>query len=109
LVDASVPEQGAFVPSNGISLAYIYGNSGAIVHGSHTFLMRATGAAEERPTRFDSVADDSATTMFTLGRQCVDGAFETVEIMGDPVDNDLEGFVVFVTANFATHRNPFRS
>ncbi len=37
----------------------------------------------------------------------MDGTFETIKIMGDAVDDDLDGLVVFITANFAPHRIRF--
>src|SRR4030095_13651877 len=58
--------------------------------------------------RFNTVADDFATAMFALGRERMNGAFERVEDVRAASDSHFHGFVVVVSANFATwHRCPF--
>ncbi len=62
-------------------------------------------AAVHRATCFDSVANDAAAAMFAFRRQRVDRAFETIEVMRNPVDEELERFVVFVSADFTASRS----
>ena len=58
-------------------------------------------AAEERAACFEAVADDSASAVAALGRERVDGAFETVEVVRNAVDENFNRLVVFVAATFA--------
>ncbi len=58
-------------------------------------------AAIQVPTRFNPVADNLAPAMIALGGQRVNGALETIKIAGSAVYNNLYGFVVLVSADFA--------
>jgi hypothetical protein len=79
--------------------------SGAVEDGFYALLMGAMRAAIETAAALDAMADDLATAMFTLGSQGVDGTFKTIKVMRLTVDKNLEGFVVFVSANFtAIHK-----
>ena len=58
------------------------------------------GAAIHLTTGLMAVADDTATAMGAGGRKDMDGAFETIEIMGDAIADNLDWLVVFVAATF---------
>src|SRR6185436_2118308 len=73
----------------------------AITQTLHPCLGGAMGAAEEAPTRFHAVTYDPAFAVRTSRRERGNRALETVEIMGNPVLNDLKAFVVLVTTNLA--------
>ena len=60
--------------------------------------MRAT---EHHAAGLVAVANDAAATVVAFGRECVDGAFEGIEIMRDAVCDDFQRLVVFVAADFA--------
>ena len=69
---------------------------------SNAFFVGAMSAAIEAAPCFDAVPNDFASAMFALGRQCVYGAFEAVEVMRDPVYQDFNRLVVFIAATFTT-------
>ncbi len=58
-------------------------------------------AAEDFPSLLDAVADDAAAARRALRRKRVDRAFKAVEDVALSREDDLEGFVVFVSTNFA--------
>jgi hypothetical protein len=58
-------------------------------------------AAVHGTTRFDAVPDDPALAMSAFRSQCMDGAFEGIEIMRNPVLHNFERLVVFIAADFA--------
>jgi hypothetical protein len=60
----------------------------------------AMSAAIERALGFNAVTDDFAIAVLAFGSKRVDGAFETVKIMGLTLDSDFQRFVVIVSANF---------
>lgn len=70
-------------------------------------MMGAVGAAVKIAARFDTVPNDLATTVFTDGSKGVNCAFETIEIMGDAVHKHLQGLVVIVATNFASHNKSY--
>ena len=53
-------------------------------------------AAEDVACDFDAVPDDATAAMIANGRERVNRAFEGVEVMRDPIKNDLECFVILV-------------
>jgi hypothetical protein len=64
-------------------------------------------AAIEGALSLDAMADDFAVAVFASGGQRVDGAFEAIEIMRFPMDRNLNGLVVIVSANFTfVHKHP---
>lgn len=73
---------------------------GAIMHGGHAFVVGAIRAAKKVAPGFHTVADDSAAAVLAFWRERVNGTFETIEVMRDPVHQDLDGLVVIVAANF---------
>ena len=72
------------------------------MNGHDSFLMGAACAAIEAAASFDAMADNFASAMFAFGRQGVDGAFETVEVVRDSINDDFDGFVVFISASFTS-------
>ena len=64
-------------------------------------MLGTMGATKHRSARFVSVADDAATAMGTPRSERVDGAFETIEIVGNAIGHDFQWFVVLVAAHFA--------
>ena len=81
--------------------------SGPIFQRRDACFRRTMRAAEVLPARFQSVPDDPAFAMPTLGCESGDGAFKAVEIMRNAVFDNLKGLVVFVTARF-TRRSGMR-
>src|SRR5437588_324887 len=78
------------------------------MHGHDTFFVSAVGAAIKTAARLDTVADDFAAAMFAFRRQCVNSAFETIEIARDTGHHHFDWFVILVAANFASiHAHPF--
>jgi hypothetical protein len=75
----------------------------AVLQGSDPFLVSAMGAAKEGAGDLDAVPDDRAIAMLAMGRQGMDGAFEAIEVMRVAVDDDLDGFVIFISADFTAH------
>jgi hypothetical protein len=76
-----------------------------VVNGGDAFFVSAMRATKEFPASLGAVANDLATAMIASWCQGMDGAFEAIEIMGDPIHNDFKSFIVFVPANFAfSHR-----
>src|SRR4051794_26237062 len=67
--------------------------------------MGAVGAAKKRATRFDAVTDNFAAAVVALRSQSVNGAFKRIKVSGNAVDDDLQIFVVFVSANLASVHN----
>jgi len=63
---------------------------------------RAMGAAIHLAAGFVAVSDDAAPAMRALGRKHMDGALKAVKIMRNAIAHDLDWFVVFVPAAFAT-------
>ncbi|MEZ2128840.1 MULTISPECIES: hypothetical protein [unclassified Sinorhizobium] len=49
----------------------------------------------------DAMADDTATAMRAGWRQFLNGAFEAVKSIGFPRHRNIEGFVIFITAQVA--------
>jgi len=58
------------------------------------------GTAEENAFDFHAVTNDLASAVSTLGRQRVDGTFETVEHMRVTSQAHFKTFIVFVSAHF---------
>ncbi len=58
------------------------------------------GAAIHDASSFMAVADNSAAAMLATWGESVDGALETIKVMGDSVHKDLERLVIFVSADF---------
>jgi hypothetical protein len=80
--------------------------SGAIVHRSNSLFVGAVSAAVKAAAGLDTMPDDLAPAMFTLGGQRLHGALEAVKVAGDAGDDDLDGLIVFVSTNFAlAHSN----
>ncbi len=73
------------------------------------FFVGAMGTTVDVAASLDPVADDLAAAMLTFRRQCVDRAFKTVEVTGNPVHYDFQGLVVFVTADFTSVHMRFLS
>src|SRR5215204_1465499 len=59
-------------------------------------------ATEHFVILFNAMPDDVNAAMRAGRRQCVDGAFKAVEGMRRAVHGDLKGFVVVVSAGFAS-------
>ena len=78
-----------------------------IVHGGNSFLVSTMSAAIVTTSGFYTVTDNFTAAMLTFGSQRVNGALEAVEIMGDPVYQDLEAFFILIAANFASLHRPF--
>ena len=70
--------------------------------------MRAVSAAVNIASRFDPMADDLASAVFTFGRKGMDGAFEAIEVAGNAIVDNFQRFVVFISTNFTLH-NKFSS
>jgi hypothetical protein len=78
------------------------------MHGSDSFLMGAMGAAIKVTACLHAVPDDFAAAVLALRGQCMNGTFKTIEIVRDAVHHNLQGLVVFISANLATiHGIPF--
>jgi hypothetical protein len=75
--------------------------SGMLVCGGNAARFGTMAAAIDRAVGFDAVPNDVAIAVGTLGRQCVDRALEAVERMALALGNNLERFVIIVSANFA--------
>src|SRR5258705_12401691 len=75
----------------------------------HSFFMGAMSAAINISARLHAVANDFAPTVLALRCQRVDGTFETIEIMRDPIHDDLDRSIIFVSANFTWIHNPSSS
>jgi len=73
----------------------------AVVYRPHSFLVSAVSTAIVAASGFDAMTYDPTSTVFTFGSQGMNRTFETIKIMRDAVHQDLNGFVVFVTADFA--------
>src|SRR5262249_5435421 len=57
---------------------------------------------------FDAVADNFAAAMLAFRSQGVNGAFEAIEIVRNTCDDNLDRFVIFISANFTwAHIIPF--
>lgn len=80
-----------------------------VMHRCDAFFVCAMGAAIIIAAGFNSVPDNLASAMLALRSKGVNGAFETVEITRDAVDDDFQWFVVFVSADFADVHNLLRS
>jgi len=64
-------------------------------------------AAEEAPTHFDAVPDDFALAMLADRCNCLNRAFKAVKHVPRSSCDQLEGFIVFIAANFAfSHWTP---
>ena len=72
----------------------------AVDRGRDAFLMSTMGAAEERAAGLHAVAYDGHTAMIALGRQRMDGAFETIEDMRLTLHSDFKALIVYVPAYF---------
>jgi hypothetical protein len=73
-----------------------------MIVGAHdTAHLGTMGAAVDRVAGLNAVADDTAIAMSAFGRERVDRAFEAVECVGVALDDDVERFVVIVSANLA--------
>jgi hypothetical protein len=55
--------------------------SDAVFYATYAFVAGAVGATVKSAADFDAVTDDFATTMLTLRRQGLDGAFEGIKHM----------------------------
>jgi hypothetical protein len=71
------------------------------VHGHDAFLVRAMGATIVGSAGFYAVSQDFAPAVLAFRGQSVNRAFEAIKIMGDSIANNLERFVVLVSAHFA--------
>src|SRR5438067_13186722 len=80
------------------------------MHSHDTFFAGAVRATKEIAARLYAVANDSTPAVATLRGQAMNSAFETIIIMGNAIDDDLDQFVIFVSADFASVHNssPFR-
>jgi len=78
-----------------------------VVNPHHPGVFGAIGAAVDFLARLHAVPDHLASTMAALGSQRVNGALETVVMMGFPLDDNLNRLVVIVAAYFAFHTHKF--
>jgi hypothetical protein len=62
---------------------------------------RAVDATENLSIRFNAVSDDPAIAMRANWRERVDRAFEAVEGVVLPANDDFKRLVIFIFANFA--------
>jgi hypothetical protein len=65
-----------------------------------SFLVGAMGATIKAATGFNAMPNYFATAMIAFRGKGMNGAFETVEVMGDSIGDDFEGLIVIVAANF---------
>jgi hypothetical protein len=73
----------------------------------YALFMRAVSAAIKIAPGLNPMADDFAPAMLTFGRQRMDGALKTIEVMGDARHHDLQRLVIFVATHFTSHSRPF--
>lgn len=67
-------------------------------------VFRAGGTAVDPVVGLNTVPDDAAVAVMTSGRERVNGAFKAVEkVRVAPVSDDLNRFVVVVSAYFTFH------
>ena len=76
-----------------------------IVDRQDALFVGAMGTTEETASRFHTVSNDLAPTMFAFRGQRVNGTFKTVKIMRDPSNQNFNWLVVFVSANFTAVHN----
>src|SRR5436189_4141204 len=57
--------------------------SGPVVNCGHAFFMRAVGTTINIAARLDTVANDSAATVFAFGSERMNGAFKTIKVALD--------------------------
>lgn len=72
-----------------------------IVDCHDPLFMSAVSTAEIISAGFHTMSHDLAPAMFTLRREGMNGTFKAVKITGDTGHYDLQGFIVFVSTNFA--------
>ena len=63
--------------------------------------------AEHDSSRFHAVTDYAAVAMVAAGRKGVNGTFERVKIMGDPVHNDFDSLIILVAADLTLNSGVF--
>jgi len=72
----------------------------------HSFFVGAMSAAINVSAGLHAMSNNPASAVLALWRERVDGTFEAIEIMGNPIHHDLDRFVVLVSANFTrTHKS----
>ena len=76
----------------------------AVFEAGNPLMCGAMGATVHLAAGFVSMANDAATAMRALRRHDMDGTFEAIEVMGNAVLNDLDGFVVLVAAALTSVR-----
>jgi hypothetical protein len=79
--------------------------SRTITEQSGSFVFRAVSAAEDRAFRFNAVAHDAASAVFTRRCQALNCALEAVEGVRLAIHYDDERFIVFVSAGFTFGHN----
>ncbi len=57
--------------------------------------------AKEMPTHFDSMTNNPAPAVFANRRDCLNGAFETIECVSGTRCYQFECLIVFISTNFA--------
>jgi hypothetical protein len=62
---------------------------------------------EDLSVRFNAVAHDTATAVWTNGGQGVDRALEAIKNVALPVHHDFKRLVIIVLANFACWHTQF--
>jgi hypothetical protein len=78
-----------------------------VMCADHSFLMGTIGAAVEIFSRLNAVTNNFAATMLASGCQGMNGAFKTIIVMRDAVDDYFQVLVVFVSADFTLiHKLP---
>jgi hypothetical protein len=76
------------------------------MHRAHAFLVGTMRAAVKYAIGLDAVPDNLAPAMVALGREGVDGTFETIEEMRVTIHDDLDRLVIIVSAYFTLNHNP---
>lgn len=74
----------------------------AVHHLANASFASAMRAAEHHTARFDAVADDAALAMLAFRSHDMNGAFEAIEVVRDPVLHDFQRLVVFIAAGLAS-------
>jgi len=83
-----------FVAACGVALAAGAAGTLRLVGRGQTLAWFAAGLG--------AVTDYLAAAMFAFRGQVVDGAFETDEVVRDSINDDFDGFVVFISAGFTS-------
>jgi hypothetical protein len=76
-----------------------------VVHCGHTFLVRTVGTTINVAASFHAMPDYLAATVFALGSERVNGAFEAIKVARDAMVDYFQRLIVFISTNFTLHKN----